>query len=214
MASQLGVNPWMAIWLRPRETIRAIVNFNPKFRFILLAAIYGLPMTFNLAQNYSLAHSLPLWAIIVGGLVLCSFLGALAITIGSALLTWTGRWIGGKANFEKVRCAVAWSSGVPSIFVILTWATLMAVFGSQAFSREFAETTFVGYQAGVVFLVFLIESIIWVWSLVILFKAIGEVQEFSAWKALLSVVIAFAIVFILCWFLGWIFWGETQVVVK
>jgi hypothetical protein len=213
MKSDLTVNPWTAIWLHPRETIRAIINFNPKFRFILLSIIYGLPMAFNTAQNYSLSEAIPLWAIVGGAILLCGFLGALAITIGSALLTWTGKWIGGKGSFDKVRCAVAWSSGVPSCVIVVTWAVLIATFGPQAFSRMFAETPFVGYQAGIVFLVFLIESIVWVWSLIMLFKTLGEVHGFSAWKAVLNVIIAFAIVFALVWFLGWIFWGQTQVVV-
>lgn len=214
MAKQLGINPWTGIWLRPKETIRAVINFNPKFRFVLLSIFYGLPMAYNMAQNYSLADRLPLWAIVCGGLLLSGFLGALAITIGSALFTWTGRWIGGKGNFEKVRCALAWSSGVPSAVIVVIWAVLLSVFGSLAFSRTFAETAFIGYQAGIVFLAFLIESIVWVWGLVMLFKTLGEAHGFSSWKAVLNVLIAFIIVFALIWFIGWIFWGQTQVAIK
>jgi hypothetical protein len=214
MGNKLDVNPWIGMWLRPRETIRAVMNYNPKFRFVLLSIFYGLPMAYNMAQNYSLGDRLPLWAIVLGGLLLSGFMGALAITIGAALFTWTGRWIGGKGNFDKVRCALAWSSGVPNTVVVAIWAILIAIFGSQAFSRMFAETVFVGYQAGVVFLVFLIESIVWVWGFVMLFKSLGEAHGFSSWKAVLNVLIAFIIIFALIWFVGGVFWGQTQVSIK
>ncbi len=211
MAGKLSVNPWIDIWLKPRATIRAIVNFDPKYRFILLSAIYGLPMALNFAQNASLIESIPLWAILLACLVVCPFIGALGITICSLLLTWTGRWVGGKGKYDGIRAAVTWSN-VPNVVTIALWVVLVVVFGNQVFSHGFAESLFVGYQAGVVFVVFLVESIISIWGFIILLKALGEVQGFSAWKALLNVIIPLVLVIAAIWLVGWVIWGTGAIV--
>lgn len=212
MAGKLNVNPWLDIWLEPRATIRAIVNYDPKYRFILLSAIYGLPMALNFAQSSSFIDSIPMWAILLASLVISPFIGALGISVSSLLLTWTGSWIGGKGNFQRVRCAVAWSN-VPNAVTIFLWVVLMVVFGDQIFSKAFSEANFVGYQAGVVFIVFLVESIVSIWGFIILLKTLGEVQGFSAWKALLNVVIPLIIVVAAIWVVGWII-SSTSAIVK
>jgi len=200
MAEKLSVNPWVGMWVRPRETIRAIVNFNPRYLFPLLSAIYGFPMMLQFGQNLSLGERLPLWAIALGAVVLSTFIGMLGMTIMSALLCWTGKWIGGKASFIEIRAAVSWSH-VPNLVNIVIWLIMMGVFGSRLFFQSFAETPFLGHEISVVFIGFLVQVIISVWGFVIALKSLGEVQGFSAWKALLNVLIPFFMVMIVFWIL-------------
>ena len=204
-----GHNPWLQIWIEPRATIRSIVATNPKFRFTTLSAIYGFPIALNFAQNTSLANTLPIWAIILASLILCPFIGMIGISICAWLLKFTGRWIGGRGAFTSVRAAVAWSN-VPSAVSILMWFVLLGVFGRQVFQKEFAETAFVGYQAGVVFLVFLIQTVVSIWGFILLLKTLGEVQGFSAWKALLNVIIPFVLIVAIVWVGAWLLSGAHQ----
>lgn len=211
MAGNLNVNPWISIWLEPKATIRAIVNFDPKYRFILLSVIYGLPMALNFSQSSSLIETLPLWAILIASLVVAPFVGALGITVSALLLTWTGKWIDGKGDFSKVRSAVAWSN-VPNAVTTLLWVVLVMVFGSQVFSRGFADLPFIGYEAGVVFIVFLLESIVSIWGFVLLLKTLSEVQKFSVWKALLNVVIPLVLVVAAIWVVGWVISSASAII--
>jgi hypothetical protein len=206
MGQKMSGNPWLSIWTAPRHTIRKIITTDPKYGFLLLSAVYGLPIAFNLAQNLSVTAMLPLWAIVVGSLILCTFIGMIGISITAWLLQVTGRWINGKGKFQTVRAAVTWAQ-VPNFVTILMWAILLGVFGSQVMGKEFTQTQFNGFQAGIVFLVFLVQTIISIWSFIILLKALGEVQGFSAWKALLNVLIPFVIVVAVIWFVGWALWG-------
>ncbi len=205
---QMG-NPWLRIWTDPRGTIRSIVSRDPKYRFVWLSAIYGLPIAFNFAQNFSLATQVPLWAIWIASLILAPFLGMIGISVCAWALKVTGRWIGGMGTFQTVRAAVAWSN-VPSIVSVAMWIVLMGVFGAQVFRREFAEMTFIGYQAGVVFLTFLVQTIASIWGFIILLKTLGEVQGFSSWKALLNILIPFIIVVAIVWLLAWMMGGMHQ----
>lgn len=203
MGEKLSVNPWLSMWTNPRDTIRAIVKFNPKYLFVLLSGIYGFPLLLQFAQNLSLGERTSSLAIFIGSLVLSVFIGMLGITVISGLLYWTGQWIGGKASFQNVRAAVAWAN-VPNTANIVIWLVMIGVFGARLFTRGFAETTFVGSELAIVFFAFLLQVVISVWGFVIGLKALGEVQGFSAWKALLNVLIPFFMVGIAFWVVTWI----------
>jgi Yip1-like protein len=45
--------------------------------------------------------------------------GIIALYIGSALIRWTGHWIGGKASARTIRAAMAWST-VPGDMGVVT----------------------------------------------------------------------------------------------
>lgn len=210
MAGKVGMNPWLSIWVEPRKTIRAIINTDSKFGFYVLSFVYGLPMAFNLAQSFYLISSVPLWAIIIGALVVCTFLGMIGISVSAWLLQFTGRWINGKGSFQNVRAAVAWSN-VPNIVTILMWVALIGIFGGQVFAPEFTETHFFGFQAGAVFIIFLIQSIVSVWGFILLLHTLGEVQGFSAWKALLNVIIPVVIIVAIWLLLGWVLTGTGSI---
>lgn len=205
MSEKLSVNPWLRIWVQPRDTIRAIVKTNSKKYFALLSAFYGFPMFLQFAQNLSLGETLPSYAILVLALVLSTFIGMLGITIISWLVHWTGKWVGGEGTFDKIRAAVAWSN-VPNAINGLIWLAMIGVFGERLFTRGFGEESFVGTELQIVFFAFLVQVIIAVWAFVILLKTVGEVQGFSAWKALLNILIPFFVVVIALWALMWIYW--------
>lgn len=209
MAKSVQGNPWLSIWTQPRKTIRSIVDSDPKRGFILLCAIYGLPLAFNLTQSFDFASVIPLWAILIGSLVACPFLGMIGITISSWLLHFFGRMIGGKGTFPMVRAAVAWSN-VPNFVTVCMWGILLGIFGAAVFSKNFSEMQFVGYRAGILFLVMLIESIVSVWGFILLLSTLREVQSFSIWRAILNVVLPFAVVVAVIWLASWAFSGTAS----
>jgi hypothetical protein len=202
MVSRAKGNPWLSIWTEPRKTVRSIVNTDPKFGFVVLSAVYGFPMALNLAQNLSLGASIPIWAIMIGALIVCTIFGMIGISISSWLLHFTGRWIGGKGTFHTIRTAVVWSN-VPNIVAILMWIVMITAFGRAVFINTFSSSHFMGTQAGIIFIVFLLQSIASIWGFVILLQGLGEVQGFSAWRALINILIPFVIVVAILWLIGW-----------
>ena len=210
MPDELGFNPWLKIWVEPRETIRRIVKFDPKYRFYLLSFIYGFPMLLHLAQNLSLGQSFSAIGIVIGSLVLALLAGMLGIYVVSGLLFWTGKWIGGKGSFQEVRSAVAWSN-VANVINSILWLILVGLFGSSLFLNTFTDTAFVGRQLAIVGVIGLVQLVVAVWAFIILLKTLGEVQGFSAWKALLNVVIPFFIVTAAIFVLLWIVWVSIGV---
>lgn len=201
----LGVNPWTHIWVKPRETIKSIVKFNPKFRFAILSFLYGLPMLLHTAQNLDLGEQFTTAGIVVVAIVLATFVGMLALTIASGLIYWTGQWIGGKSNYINVRAAVSWSN-VPNIVTIIVWLLLIYNFRDQIFYDGFDEMAMSTQATMILNIGMIIESVVAIWSFVILVKTIGEVQGFSAWKGVLNVLIPFFMVGIAIYLISWLFW--------
>jgi hypothetical protein len=204
MGTKLSINPWTQMWVKPRETIRAIIQTNPGYMYPLLCFIYGFPMALQLAQNFSLGNRFHVAGIVVGALILAMILGVVMINIATALFSWTGKWIGGVGTYQQIRAAVAWSN-MPSVVNIAIWMINIAVFGVRIFRSDFVETQFVGNELSIIFMTALVQLVIAVWAFVIMLKALGEVQGFSAWKALLNILIPIFVIFIGVSILAWLF---------
>ena len=204
MGEKLSINPWIGMWVRPRETIRAILSYNKSYLLMLLYWIYGFPLILQVAQNLSLGDRFSLGVIIGTAAAGAIILGLIGINLGSLLFYWTGRWIGRKGSFQDIRAAVAWSS-VPNIVATLIWLVQVALFGSKLFSLTFFEMPLAGMQLSVTYFCSVLSIAIMVWGVVILLKAIGEAQQFSAWKALLNVFLPFIVIFIGLRLLIWLF---------
>lgn len=211
MGEKLSVNPWIGMWVRPRETIRAILSYNKSYLLMLLYWIYGLPLLLQFAQNFSLGDQYSLGMILGGSAVLAILFGFIGINLGAWLFKVTGRWIGGAGSFQDVRAAVAWSS-VPNVISIAIWLTQLAMFGNKVFSIMFFSMPLIGMELTVTYICSIISVVIMIWGLVILLKAIGEAQQFSAWKALLNVFLPFIVIFIGLKLLIWLYMLMTSAV--
>jgi hypothetical protein len=203
MSDKLSVNPWTGMWVRPRETIRAIIQTNPSYMYPLLCFIYGFPMALQLAQNFSLGDRFHAAGIIAAALILAIILGAVMINIATALFSWTGKWIGGTGTYQQIRAAVAWSN-MPSVVNIIFWLINIAAFGTRIFRNDFVETPFVGNELSLIFLTAFVQLVIAIWAFIITLKALSEVQGFSAWKALLNILIPMVVIFVGVSILAWL----------
>ena len=112
------------------------------------------------------------------------------------LLSWTGKWIGGQASVEYVRTTLAWAQ-IPIIWAVIFWIPEILIFGQESFTTPDENslatiTPYALYEVGFV----IIKMTANVWVFILLFKALGQVQEFSAWKALWSLMIPGLIILI------------------
>jgi succinate dehydrogenase/fumarate reductase cytochrome b subunit len=138
------------------------------------------------------------WAVVLGVV-----LGMLLLYMKGALLRWTGRWLGGKASGEQVRAALAWS-GVPVIFSLLLWLPALALFGEELFATEmprlYQSPRLIGAFAGLA----LLHLVVDVWSFLIYLHCLGQVQQFSATKALLNTALSIGVAMFVVLPLGFI----------
>lgn len=182
------MNPWRDIWTQPRATIQSLVAKDLSYGFKKLAWIYGFTIALSLSKMFSLVTLYPLWAILLGSLLLGIVFGFISITVTAYILYWCGRLIGGNSPFKEIRCVVAWSN-LPVVINVLVWILLICVFKEQAFYSDFPAEVTLANKTGLFLLVMLGQWVASIWSFIILIQGLREVQGFSIWKGLLNIII-------------------------
>jgi len=181
------------IWQQPRATMAHIVETNPTQYVVLLAALGTiaqglgdnslLDLYNQLNQNLSLAVGIKV--------TLSAALGIIGLYILACLLDWTGKWIGGTASQEHIRCAIAWGMS-PLLVTLPVWAFLISYFGVDVFNLGSEATT----TAPGIFVFLpcqLALLIINIWSIFTILKSLAQVQGFSAWRALANYLLVMLI---------------------
>jgi hypothetical protein len=185
--SRMG--PYLTIWTSPRQTIRAIVDSDPTRGVILLAWLGG--GIAELASNllFKSKEDYP-WVFFATICVMSGPLaGFLVVYLDGLLFSWVGRWLGGGADAQECRAAVAWSL-VPQIATLALWIPVVALLGDEAFLKETPRFD----RSPPLQLALLPLGVAWVvafvWSYVLRWKCLGEVHGFSAWRGFLTTLIA------------------------
>lgn len=117
-SSEWPKNPWISIWTNPRQTIRDIINVDPKRHVVLLAILAGISWTLQNLSNSNFGDAFSISTITFFTLFAGSIGGIFSIYIGAALLSWLGEYFEGKASQVEVRAAIVWSS-LPIIAVMV-----------------------------------------------------------------------------------------------
>jgi hypothetical protein len=183
------MNPWLTIWIHPRVTIRRIIGTNSDAQVWLLAGLNGVARTIDRlsAKDAGDKWELPILLTFAGAAG--TLFGIIGLYISGYLLRLSGQWIGGKATAREVRAAVAWSH-VPMVGVLALWLIGIPFLGREFFS---SDTPFLDEHPWLSFLLLgqgVLAITLYVWSLILMLQCLAEVQRFSAWKALGSVLLA------------------------
>ncbi len=198
------LNPWFAIWIRPRETIRYIVAADVNYHLYLLATIVGVLQTLGSAIESKTGDILPWYVVVIGILVVGPLSGVLNLYIGGAVFRWVGSRLGGSGTFKAVRAAYAWSF-LPNIIGAFPYILYVLLFRSEAFSSKTPQfdvrlsqnPALSSYVFGWGLLLMIGGFVSLIWQPVILSNTLGEVHGFSAWRGLLTFLIPVVIISIL-----------------
>jgi hypothetical protein len=176
--AKLRINPWREVWLHPRNTIKALLKYDPKYMVLPLAVLAGIA---NNALDFESMDAIVGGSSFIGSAFVAALLGIVSLYVSGFLLSLTGRWINGKANALKLRAAIAWA-GVPVVASILLFIPLFFTLNSDSMGLH-----------GLSIIVFMILG---VWSLVLQVGMISEIQKFSIWKAILNIILAGIVILI------------------
>jgi Yip1-like protein len=193
-------NPFFTIGTRPRATIRGIVDRNPTFRVLPLAMAFGILQVLQIESLQNLGDRLSVPAILLIAVLFGPPGGLISLYVGAWFIAVTCRPFGGRADSTEVRAALAWSS-VPLLATVPLWIMRIVFLGREMFTAAKPSLYTNPALIILVFVTVIPEFVLSIWWLVVTLKALGEVQRFSAWKALGSVLVLVSI-FILMVVLG------------
>ena len=189
------MNPWFSMWLHPRRTIRWIVETNPDRLVLLLPALGGIVEALINASSDSKGENMSLQAILLTSLIGGPLMGVIGLWLGGALLRWTGGWIGGQADSRRIRATLAWAN-VPLVWSLLLWIPALLLFGAELFAAATPILDASTMLSGLYMVFSFGIGIVSIWAFVVFLHALGEVQGFSAWKALGNSILAGLVVLV------------------
>ncbi|MEK6268623.1 MAG: YIP1 family protein [Planococcus sp. (in: firmicutes)] len=185
-----NLNPFIAVWTRPRVTVRYVIEEkSSRFTFLLIVLsgfVGGLLATLNAEQF------LP----IVGIFLLALFLGpigaAVSTAIGSGIYLLVGRLFKGEATYKEMFRALL-TGQIPQIWltpIIILWLLLLP----ETYFAEAGQLP--AEDMGIMTIIFtLILGVVSIWTLFVQSNAVGEAHRFSAWKGFFVITIP-AILFV------------------
>lgn len=189
-------NPWLSMWIKPRETIRTIVSTNPKKRLWALSWLYGFSTVLYFFQIYGVGSTMGLWLILLSAFVVGPFWGYVSFSIQSWVVQQTGKLLKAKSDFSAIRAAMAWSCVTFWVNVVL-WGFLCLYFGHSLFEHFPGGRPLTSLDVTVLMLVMVCKLAAGIWSLVIYLRSLSEVQNYSIGLAIVNVIMTMVIFFIL-----------------
>jgi hypothetical protein len=188
-ASAEPIDPWLSMWLRPRATVRHLVDTRPRDGVLLLTALGGIAESLDRMSGRNAGDTMSLPVVLIVAVVFGPLGGLIGLYFGAWLISVSGRWMGGNAGTEPIRTALAWGN-LPNVAGLLLWLPAIALVGREMFTETAPQL-----DAQPLFgLLLLPLGLVWIalglWSIVLILQGIGEVQGFSAWKALGNLLLA------------------------
>ncbi len=199
------MSPFFAIWTQPRQTIRTVIDTDVTFRVIPLAMVAGVLNSLdNATGRGGYVEELGLPAVFIMALAIGTLGGVFALYVSGALLKWGGGILGGRAEADEVRAAIAWSSSVRTVGIITAAAIQLPFMGREFFTlntpildARLASDPVYAIWFGVMFIVVAtVATILGIWYVVVFLKCLGEAHQFSAWRALLAVIIGYGVIIV------------------
>lgn len=170
------------IWTQPRKVFKFILEYNyEKYFYPLLFAAGACNAVENLLEK---EYQYPLWIMLTAAILLGGTLGWIFMWIYAALVSWTGGWMGGKADTDQIYSVNVYST-IPStlgtFFLVIQFALGKAGFYQQD-SGEISDIA-------IILILALPAVILQIWSLVLTVVGVSVAQHFSWPKALLNLLL-------------------------
>ncbi len=180
---------WLQIWTRPRKTMREIINQpTDEPHVLLLLLLGGFVYALNQASMKSAADDSSLIMMFVS-IIIGTLIGAVIYYfIIGGIVYWIGLMLGGTGEYRDVRLSLAYAY-IPAVVTLLLWIPSFFLFGADNFTTETPRLDSSIGLSITYLIIAIMEVVIGIWGIIIFLKCLGEAHQFSAWKALLTVIL-------------------------
>ncbi len=188
-------SPWLTIWYVPRTTIKAIIGSkDPEKHVLLIATGVGIINGLSGVLPFVELGGEYLWLGFIFSLILGPLYTIIGLYISAAIFNWIAFFLGGNGSSRDVRVAMAWSY-IPNIIVITLFNLHLYVNSTVASLTDPLTQTNPISTASDPLICLYVPLLIWV--VYIRLQSLGASQQFSAWRALLTLAMP-TILIILC----------------
>jgi hypothetical protein len=177
----MPMNPWLSIWTRPRATIRAIVDSDPRRHVMALIVLAGFFNALNRAAEKGTGDQLGIPGVI-GTACVAAVIGIPIWYLIAAYARWAASLWGSNASTVEVRAAIAWAGTPIIMWNFLLWPLQLLLWGGEVFSSN--TPTLDAAELQIVWGLFACAVVVFIWSSVVGLKTLAEVHGFTVAKTL------------------------------
>ena len=183
------------IWLKPKKVFKYVTDYRyDKYTFIILiiAGIYRfIESSIDASSAAGMAFKTKLIVSIIAG----ALFGWLGYYVFAFLISFTAKWMGGKANTDYVVRVLAYAM-IPIIPALLCQFLLMYSIGDVFFMVEYDLTNYPFGHKPLSAILALMRDVFSLWSFILLIIATASINNFGILKAILNVILALVVILI------------------
>mgnify|MGYP001172108032 CR=1 FL=1 len=183
------------IWLYPRSVFRFIVAKNYNKHVVLLLILAGIANSFDRASEKGYWDEQDPLTVIALALVLGAAFGWISYYLYSALVSVSGKWLGGKSSTKEILNVLAYASIPNGVALIIIFANLM-IFGSNVYTVSFDETMLLMPMRILYYSLILIIGVLGIYTLVLSVIGVAERQNFSTGRSIANLILAVLVLII------------------
>ncbi len=188
-------NPWLMMFVRPRQTMRQILDGDSTRFVVALAMLGGVLTVLDRASFNGMGDRIAVSTIFAMAIPVGVLAGLIMLYLGGAVIQWTGSWFGGRGTVAEVRAALAWGR-MPFYWAGLLWLPYLGFFGGEVFMSDLPSVMAQPWLLFVLINLAVLEVGLGIWGLVTLVLAVAEAHRFPAWNSLGSIVVGMVLVVI------------------
>ncbi|MCC5923360.1 MAG: YIP1 family protein [Crocinitomicaceae bacterium] len=178
------------IWISPRKVFKYLHDKSyDKFLYPLLF-LAGLT---NALNNNRIDNENAILIKLIIGAVIGGLLGWIGMLLFAAIMSWTGKWINGKAETMQLLRVSAYAY-IPSIVAVLSVLILILLFGPKVLAPSFTIETITLPEILIYFFLLLIQFSLAVWAFILYLIGISVAQNFSIGKAFLNILLSLMVI--------------------
>ena len=192
------MNPWVVICTHPRQTIRQIVDSNPRQHLLFLVTAAGAAIGLIAVGAMDLPVNLPLFLKALLAMSIGMLVGLGELYLASFIYYMVGKKLAGQATLPEVRAVVAWSE-VPLLWFFCLWFLLLVFSGGELLKIQPGQQVSDPGLRAILFIFAVAFQMTVTWRLLLISHMMAEVNRFSFFRGVLSVAIPIMLFLCLNW---------------
>lgn len=186
-------NPWLTIWIDPKNTIQRIIETNPYYRYVFLIIFGGINQALSNCEKLGLGERFEGSQL----LLLSLFIGPLAALITIHLTAWilhffTSR-LGSSSPRPAFRIAYAWS-WAPAVYLMPLWGIKYILFRDELFKSDKSYLLSQPVLSATHSILQFVDFLVAVWSLVILLMMISHIARLPFIRTLIALALTWLVI--------------------
>lgn len=176
------------IWSHPRLVFKYLHEYHDDGHTHILLILAGIGKGLDRASTQSMGDRMSLLTVLGLTILAGGAFGWITYNIYAALMSWTGKWLKGKANSSEILRVLAYAM-IPTVAALLIVGLELAIFGNGMFQSEMDLEDFSFIAQGVYYVSPFVEIALGIWTVCLAVVGISEIQKFSIGKSILNLML-------------------------